>query len=417
MIKLIIFLFSGFIYQAAYAAAPQDFSDTFNNHISSQDKSWATHTFEMVAPGSIELSLDWNQASADLNLFLYNQNDELVQYVNTTAVKPKQIQFAAQSPGQYKIGIKCKRGDANYRVNLNVDFDNKLVLDYPGQPQLGTLYWGAAISGNGEPAERHELPSGNILSIRRTFFQWSQRTGYMIRTASADLLAGRLPWISVKTPSWKKMANGLHDNEIDEMLKALDNLPGPVWLTIHHEPEGGAGHNYPDDPGGPSMHLAMNKRVRMRMNALGVDNVALAPILMSYTWNMKSGRNPDEWWEPGVYDFLGVDHYQKSEASMLTPVWLNIRQWAAAHGVDIAVGEWGMRGTNKAAGLRVKEWYDHAVNSYKDGLGGRVTALCAFDSALNSPSGSWELKGAQLTIFHDLMNDSRTANVELDSGN
>ncbi|MCY1078888.1 hypothetical protein [Archangium lansingense] len=28
------------------------------------------------------------------------------------------------------------------------------------------------------------------------------------------------------------------DGEIDELLRALDALPGPVWLTLHHEPEG-----------------------------------------------------------------------------------------------------------------------------------------------------------------------------------
>jgi hypothetical protein len=38
---------------------------------------------------------------------------------------------------------------------------------------------------------------------------------------------------------------GQHDREIDELLRALDALPGPVWLTLHHEPEGGAGSNTP----------------------------------------------------------------------------------------------------------------------------------------------------------------------------
>ena len=92
----------------------------------------------------------------------------------------------------------------------------------------------------------------------------------------------------------------------------------------------------------------------------------------------------------------------------MTPGWLSIRQWAAAHNVDIAVGEWGMRGADDAAGRRVQEWYEHAAGAHADGLGGRVVGLCAFDSGENSPSGSWELKGAQLTTFQKLLNDPRT---------
>jgi uncharacterized protein YfaP (DUF2135 family) len=412
--KFVILFIVGFVYQAAYAAS-LDFSETVHGYLSTQSKSWVTHTFKMDAPGLIDISLDWDQDSANMNLFLYDPNGELVQYVNTTTTKPKQIEFDAHSTGEYKIGIKCKEGDANYRLNLSVDL-NKPLAKYPAQPQPGMLYWGAAVSSNTDPKIRHEIPAGKIMGLRRTFFnKWSKREA-LIKMASSDLQVGRLPWVSIKTPLWTEMADGLHDNEIDEMLKGLDALPGPVWLTMHHEPEGGNGSNTPDYDCGASGHLAMNRHVRERMNALGVDNVALAPILMGYTWNTKSGRNPDEWWEPGIYDFIGVDPYQKSDASLVTPVWMDIRQWAAARGVDVAVGEWGLHGTDEVAGSRVKEWYEHAANSNKDGVGGgRVVALSAFDSNLNSDDGGWELQGAQLTTFHELMNDPRTAFIKLDS--
>jgi hypothetical protein len=249
------------------------------------------------------------------------------------------------------------------------------------------------------------------LAVRRTFFQWNQRTTGLINIAKDDLAHHRLPWVSVKTPSWAEMGAGSHDSEIDEMLTAIDALPGPVWLTIHHEPEGGGGVNAPDDPAGPAGHVAMNERVRQRMTALKVDNIALAPILMSWTWDPKSGRNPDDWWKPGIYDFVGVDHYRDAEATLLTATWSTVRTWAQGKGVDVAVGEWGVRGTDAAAGQRVQEWYDAAAGSNADGKGARVVGLSAFDSALNSPSGSWELKGEQLTTFWKLLNDPRTANV------
>jgi hypothetical protein len=283
------------------------------------------------------------------------------------------------------------------------------VAAYPAQPPAGTIFWGAAVAGNGDPVSRHEQPSGHVLVLRRTFFSWAQRTGYLIDIAKDDLQQGRLPWVSVKTPSWADMAAGKHDAEIDAMLTALAALQGPVWLTVHHEPEGGGGVNEPDDPAGPAGHVAMNKQVRARMTALAVKNVALAPILMSWTWNSASQRNPDEWWAPGIYDFLGVDHYRDAPDSLLTSTWQQLRTWAAAKAVEIAVGEWGVRGSDAAAGQRVRAWYDHAAGSHADGHGARIVGLSAFDSGLNSPSGSWELQGEQLVVFQALLKDPRTA--------
>ena len=276
---------------------------------------------------------------------------------------------------------------------------------YPGQPPVGKLLWGAAVSSNGDPVPRHEIPANHILTVRRTFFQWSHRTGYMITIATDDLANGRLPWVSLKTPSWADMGAGLHDSEIDEMLTALEGLNGPIWLTIHHEPEGGGGNNFPDDPAGPVGHVAMNRRVRERMTALGTKNIALSPVLMGWTFNPASGRNPDEWWEPGIYDFLGLDPYVFTEDTMITPAWLTSRLWAEERNVDIAVAEWGMQGSDAAAGSRMQEWYDHAANSWNDGLGARVTGLTVFDSEVG---GDWVLEGEQLTTFWDLLNDSRT---------
>jgi len=285
------------------------------------------------------------------------------------------------------------------------------VPAYPGQPAAGKVLWGAAVSGNGDPVTRHETPSGHPLTVHRTFFQWSQRTSGMINTAKDDITHHRVPWVSIKPPSWAEMGQGLHDAEIDQMLKALDAVPGPVWLTVHHEPEGGGGVNSPDDPAGPQGHVAMNERVRARIKALGVDNVALSIILMSYTWDPVSKRDPNQWWKAGGYDFLGVDHYRDQEATLLTPTWSKVRSWAAQKGVDVAVGEWGMRGTDTAAGQRQSQWYDAAAGSASDGAGARVVGLAAFDSALNSPTGSWELKGEQLTTFWKLLGDPRTAQV------
>ncbi|HJR90849.1 MAG TPA: hypothetical protein VJ938_00250, partial [Acidimicrobiia bacterium] len=153
-------------------------------------------------------------------------------------------------------------------------------------------------------------------------------------------------------------------------------------------------------------------------SALAVDNIALAPILMDWTWNPASGRDPDAWWDSQIYDFMGVDHYvcYNDESScqddgMLTGDWATIRAWAATEGVDLAVGEWGMRGTDADAGERVRSWFEHAVNSHQDGGGARVVGMAAFDSDPHNTE-SFELAGEQLAAFHELMGDNRAAEPE-----
>lgn len=281
-------------------------------------------------------------------------------------------------------------------------------VEYPGRPPAGSVLWGAAVGGNGDPIPRHERPAEHPLTLRRTFFQWDHRGGYLLDVVRVDLTAGRLPWVSIKTPPWSAMAAGDHDHEIDQLLRGLDAADGPVWLTVHHEPEGGGGVNRPDDPAGAAGHLAMNRRVRQRMDELAVDNVALAPVLMSWTWDPASGRSASAWWEPGLYDFLGVDVYVEQDRPLADATWRRIREWAAERDVDVAVGEWGMRGTDAAAGQRVRDWYDEAADSHQDGRGARVVGLAAFDSGLNAPTGSWELQGGQLNAFHELLRDERT---------
>lgn len=289
--------------------------------------------------------------------------------------------------------------------------------DYPGQPVEGTVLWGAAVGQNDDPRPRHEIPAGAILSLRRTFYQWNHRSGYMITLIEEDLAKGRLPWVSIKTPGWSEVASGARDTEIDQMLVALDRVSGPVWLTLHHEPEGGGGVNGPDDPGGPSAHLAMNRRVKERMETLGVDNVALAPILMSWTWDPASGRNPDDWWDPEVYDFVGVDHYacyfddpDCQNEGLVNPLWDLVRQWADMRQVDVAVGEWGLRGTDEGAGDRVRGWFNAAARSAGDLGRARVVGLAAFDSDPYNTE-SFELLGGQLDAFHELMAHDGVASV------
>ena len=282
--------------------------------------------------------------------------------------------------------------------------DGSFAVAFPGDVAPGSVRWGAAIGGNADPA-RHESVAGNQMGLRRTFFQWHQRTGSMVRTATVDLAAGRLPWVSVKPPSWAAVGSGTHDGEIDEMLRALDALNGPVWLTVHHEPEGGGGKNFPDDPGGAAAWRAMQERFRMRMDALGTDNIAFAPILMAWTFNPLSGRNPADWWVDGIWDFAGIDHYIDSESAttMWSSTWTVANSFYAGKGLKVAIGEWGNRGTDAAAAAEMNGFYQSALQSGSTPGTAQLIGLAYFDSNLNSPSGGWELFGQPLAQFRQLM--------------
>jgi hypothetical protein len=58
-----------------------------------------------------------------------------------------------------------------------------------------------------------------------------------------------------------------------------------------------------------------------------------------------------------------------------------------------------MRGSDDAAGERMRAWYEHAAGSNADGKGARVIGLSAFGSDLESPDGGWILEGAQLKVL------------------
>ncbi|MBK7862728.1 MAG: PPC domain-containing protein [Archangiaceae bacterium] len=380
----------------------------------------AFHQVAATKGQTFEVSLDWTNASANMNVYLYNLDGSLAAYSNKAA-RPETFSYLAPATGTYRlyVNVNSLATDYTLRVRLRDTVAAPPTIPdppeqptdpthaYPGKPAVGKALFGAAVGGNGDPVARHETPAKHVLALRRTFFAWDKRTTSMVTMAKNDLAAGRLPWVSTKTPSWADMGAGKYDADIDAMLKALEALGGPVWLTLHHEPEGGGGSVGPDDPGGPSAHVAMNRRVRARMTALGTKNISLAVILMSWTWDTRSGRDPEQWFAPGIYDLLGIDHYTETQ-NLVGPTFAKVRQFAANKGIDIAIGEYGLRGSDAAAGQGLQAWYDHVIGSGTDGKGGRVVGMCAFDSGLNSPNGSWELVGEQLTKFHALMNDPRS---------
>jgi hypothetical protein len=140
------------------------------------------------------------------------------------------------------------------------------------------------------------------------------------------------------------------------------------------------------------------------MDALGTRNIAFAPVLMAWTFDPLSKRNPADWWVDGIWDFVGIDHYvdKESIASMEVPMWRNTRAFVGSKGLKIAVGEWGNRGTDAVAANEMRAFYSMAVAPTPPGQA-QVIGLAYFDSNLNSPKGGWELFGEPLGAFRQLM--------------
>lgn len=266
-----------------------------------------------------------------------------------------------------------------------------------GIPECGA-YVGAAVGGNDDPAER-ERALGYGLGLRRTYWRADQ-TASAVETARDDLARGRLPWISFKLGvDWGSAASGGADEWTRSLAARLAELPGPVWVALHHEPEG-------DGP--IDQWRAMQERLGPILRD-GARNVAFTVILTG--WNQIN--KPEEfsldrvWPDTGV-DVAGFDVYQfygaerggstVSELTDLSAVYFEpFSRWAQKQGVAWAVAETGI------TDLAARTHPDLMESSYADLVAAGGIALTYFDSSLNS-TANWTLdSGAKSAQFAALL--------------
>lgn len=276
---------------------------------------------------------------------------------------------------------------------------------FPGDTKTGELRWGAATGGNTEPGSRY----GGKEGISRTYWDMS-KTAQCITRVKLDFSKGRLPWISFKVGSWATFASGSQDAAFKKLLTDLEAASvaaggKPIWLSVHHEPEGsrefGTDESSALDKTSINNWRAVQRHVRDLITATNVKNVAFGCCMMSWSWDVNSGRRPAYWVDgmAGVWDFFGVDCYNDTK-SPDTQKFADMAMWKAlvAHAkslnLRIALGEWGVR-PGSQAGADIQGCYNEFV---KQGLVGAAY----FDSGLNSDTGSWELTAAQLTTFNSI---------------
>lgn len=92
----------------------------FTGSVSASGTSSQAHTFDVLTTGSIEAVLDWEPASANLDLMLYDPTGTLVAGAYSKKARPERITHTAMLTGTWKLGVKAKSGTASY--TLSVEF-------------------------------------------------------------------------------------------------------------------------------------------------------------------------------------------------------------------------------------------------------------------------------------------------------
>ena len=278
------------------------------------------------------------------------------------------------------------------------------TLRFPGDPGTGNLYYGAAVMASLSLPNLEKQLNGT-LTVRRSYFSPGQ-TGGLIGRAEEDQAAGRLPLISTKVPgTWADVAAGKYDSWLMPILQGLDALSKPVMFGLHHEPE--------DEAGPPGM--APSDWVDMQTHAVSLaksaaPNVGIVPILMQWTLDPRSGRDPQAWLVPSA-PILGLDVYNDWSPGDGLP-WLSFGQKASmavqyAHGKPIAIAEYGCR-TDPSQPGHAASWM---TDAFAWCTNNNVAAMSYYDSNLHSRWGSWVLDAERIAAMKICLHKDNVSHI------
>ena len=191
---------------------------------------------------------------------------------------------------------------------------------FPGDPGTQRSYLGVsrAIS---QPANGGRWLGDSQISMSRRFYQADQ-IGLMLDDITGDHADGVVPFVSVKPAvPWADVASENDDGWLEAVLSSLQVVQAPVFLAIHHEPENDhTPTNRPED------WVAMQRRA-LKLIRTKTKLVTVVPVLMSWTFNPASGRNPRDWVIPRCR-LLGFDFYNQWVPGLPTP-WTEVLEIVA----------------------------------------------------------------------------------------
>ena len=272
---------------------------------------------------------------------------------------------------------------------------------FPGQPPPGYVYYGASVPHHRSlPDWEQEL--GAKLGLNRSYFTPDlNETAQLVHRCRDDLAHGRLPHVSIKSPgTWSEVAAGARDEWLTGMLRPLGEGSGPVFLTLHHEPENDAG-----PPGmQPSDFVAMQDRA-IRIARDLAPEVTIVPVLQQWTFDpARHDVDPAAWLVPEA-SVIGLDVYNPWSPT-------NGKQWRSfGNKVDevlswfgstpLAIGEYGCRDDPQVPGLAA-EWLRDAAEYARTH---QIVSMSYFNSGIGSDDGTWELEGQTERAFARLLTE------------
>ena len=273
------------------------------------------------------------------------------------------------------------------------------VATGPAQLPPGNLYFGASLPYN-RSLDAWEQDLGTTLALNRTYFHPERNdSANLVRRCRDDVSRGRLPHVSTKAPTtWRGVADGEVDDWLTSMLRPLGELGGGVIFTLHHEPE--------NDAGGPGMlpvdYVAMQRRAIALAADLAPD-VTVVPVLGHWTFDpVRDDADPVAWIVPEAA-VMGLDIYNPWSPTNGRP-WRSFgskadEALAWLGDTPIAIGEYGCRDDPDNPGLAA-EWLRDAAQYAREH---NIVSMSYFNSHMNAPDGTWELRGSAEDAFAELL--------------
>lgn len=262
-------------------------------------------------------------------------------------------------------------------------------------------FWGCGGGGNSRSV--YETAAGRSLGLYRHY--GSTDITAAVNQAKADAAKGTVTWVSIKRAAseWGLVGNGGDEAWCQSIANQFATVPGPVMLTINHEPEG---------DGVLADWIKMHDHVYAYTQ--NKPNIMFGPILTGYNWVIDP--NPayklDSSW-PGAFnsgDFIGFDDYNYYGAYASQQAYIDktgtinhnwtelpakyfapLSTWAKKKGIKWAIGEFAL--THEAADFDLSQhgnvtWLHNVYDWAK--AEGNCLALNYFDSIISS-RGDWTI--------------------------
>jgi hypothetical protein len=268
------------------------------------------------------------------------------------------------------------------------NLSNGCTYSARGIPSCGALLGGAY--GANADVKPWETAMGKNLGVHRTFWG-SGSVSSAVKTATADVAAHRVGWLSFTAPySWADMAAGKGDAWAKDLATRMKAAGGPVWVAVDHEPE--------NDSGDIQKWKAMQARLAPIMRAAD-PNLGYSIILMGYHEFFGDKKYAlSAIWPKTTIDVAGFDIYEKygvqKSGSPTVTEWKNfdsyftkIQQWSDSSGVAWGLAETGY---SDPAAAKKPSWISDTFADLES-YGG--IAFSYFNTNLHSQA-NWALSNA-----------------------